>query len=163
MKKSLADWASLAEIIAAGAVVVSLIFVGLEIRNSADQTELNTQAIQMSAYQVLVGQINEMSLLSIEHPEITRSASLPLEDLSPTEGTQILNYMVIRARHADLAYYQYSLGLLTDEQLFSVIGPLTAVWCTPAFTSIWRGTVGSRAAAAFKEYVDAGISENCSR
>ena len=162
MKRSLADWASLAEIIGAGAIVVSLIFVGLEIRNSARQTELNTQAIQLSAYQVLVGQINDMSLLNIDHPELVASFSLPYDEMEPSQQQQQLASMVMRARHADLAYYQYSLGMLDDERLRSVMGPLTTVWCSEPFTRIWRGAVGQRAAADFKAYLDAEIAQNCS-
>ena len=63
----LEKWALIAEIIGAVAIVVSLIFVGLEIRNGADQTRLNTQALQMSAYQELIGEVNTLSRFYIQN------------------------------------------------------------------------------------------------
>ena len=48
MKRTLAEWASVAEIIGALAIVVSLVFVGLQIR-------ANTRATQNATYQQSVG------------------------------------------------------------------------------------------------------------
>ena len=48
MKRSLADWASIAEILGAIAVVVSLLFVGLQVR-------ANTRASQAATYQEQLG------------------------------------------------------------------------------------------------------------
>ena len=51
------------EIISAVAVVVSLVFVGFEIRNSTEQTEQNTRALQVSAYQDLINRIVDMNAI----------------------------------------------------------------------------------------------------
>ena len=63
------DRARFAEIASAAAVVISLIFVGLEVRESARQTELNTQSLQLSAYQDLIGQIGTINVLNIQNPK----------------------------------------------------------------------------------------------
>ena len=52
MNQKLSNWASIAEIVSAAAVVISLIFVGLQIRQ-------NTQVTKSSAYQSLLVQFND--------------------------------------------------------------------------------------------------------
>ena len=48
MKEKLQEYALLAEIFSAIAVVLSLIFVGLQIRQGAEETAANTAAIRSS-------------------------------------------------------------------------------------------------------------------
>ena len=48
----LKDYAFVAEILSAVAVVASLIFVGFQVQQQAEETALNTRAIQVGAYQV---------------------------------------------------------------------------------------------------------------
>jgi len=59
------NWKETAEIVGVAAIVVSLIFVGLETRNGSVQAELNTRALEMTAYQQLIESISEMNRLSI--------------------------------------------------------------------------------------------------
>ena len=54
------------EIVSAIAVVISLDFVGFEIRNSSEQVAQNTETMQVSAYQDLNGRIVEMNATEIE-------------------------------------------------------------------------------------------------
>jgi hypothetical protein len=54
MKEKLQEYALIAEIISALAVVAGLVFVGLEIRQSTAQAEMNTRAIETAAYQDLI-------------------------------------------------------------------------------------------------------------
>jgi hypothetical protein len=57
MKEKLQEYALIAEIISALAVVAGLIFVGLEINQSTEQSALNTRALETAAYQDLIAQI----------------------------------------------------------------------------------------------------------
>jgi hypothetical protein len=54
MKLKLSDWASIAEILGAVAIVISLVYVGQQVRESARQTELNTNAVQAATLQGMV-------------------------------------------------------------------------------------------------------------
>ena len=58
----LRKWALVAEILGGAAVVLSLIFVGFQIRQSSLQTEQNTVALEVSAYQNLVALMNDMNM-----------------------------------------------------------------------------------------------------
>jgi hypothetical protein len=47
-------WRDFLEAVGFLAIILSLVFVGLETRNSAKQTEINTQAMEIAAYQELM-------------------------------------------------------------------------------------------------------------
>ena len=53
------------ETVSAAAVVLSLIFVAMEIRKGTEQVEQNTRALQIMAYQNLVGRIVDINAIGI--------------------------------------------------------------------------------------------------
>jgi len=164
MKLRLSEWASIADIVGAAAIVVSLLFVGLQIRNSARQTELNTQALQMSAYQSLIGEVNNQSRFFIE--ELPDWWFEQPGDLSAHQRNQQANFFLMAIRFGDLAFYQHELGMLSDDRLESVIGVLRNMWCRPQFIQFWNGGQGpgfrDNVVSSYRQFVDAGISESCS-
>lgn len=64
-----------AEIVAAVAVVVSLVFVGLQIQQGTAETVLNTRAAEEAAYQDLQAQLTVVTTVQIEQPELRRVMS----------------------------------------------------------------------------------------
>lgn len=117
----------IAEIAAAIAVVLSLVFVGLQVRESALQTELNTAAIEVSAYQDLMTQIAEYNRLAIEDPDVARIQTLetvPLGSLSAVEERRHVGVAFLLIRHGDLAYLQFERGMLDADRLHSAMAPL---------------------------------------
>jgi len=134
-------------------VIVGIIFLAAELRQ-------NNRQLALQSYQALVGQINDLSKTSIEFPQATRNRYEPFQNLSPVEQTQVTNSMVMLIRLGDLAYYQYSLGMLDEQRLESAIGPIIAHWCSEAFTIVWSG-LRDRAATGYKEFLDARLSESC--
>lgn len=69
IKLSLEDWSRLAEICAAGVVILSLGYVALEI-------EQNTKAVQAASYQALITGLTEVDLAVVTNPELDRVVSL---------------------------------------------------------------------------------------
>lgn len=49
------------------AVIASFLFVGIETRNSTKRSELTTQAFEISAYQALISNIDDLNMLLIEN------------------------------------------------------------------------------------------------
>ncbi len=100
----------------------------------------NTQAIRLSSYQELTGQILEMNHLSLEN-DYVRGTINKLEFYTPAclrtinagfeltkEDEPFFNaYFFILVRHADMAYFQYESGTISFERLISSIAPLTNV------------------------------------
>ena len=159
----LEKWALIAEIIGAVAIVVSLIFVGLEIRNGADQTRLNTQALQMSAYQELIGEVNTLSRFYIQN--LDEWYFDQPEELTAKQRNTIGNLNVMTSRFGDLAFYQYQLGMISEARLESVIGVLKGSWCRRSFQDFWNGTDGegfrARAVPEYRDFVEAGMAKDC--
>lgn len=119
MKEKLQEFALIAEIISALAVIAGLIFVGLEIRQSSEETALNTRAIETTAYQDLISQIIDinMSIISVEKLRDVYFLA-QTEELTNQEDINIFRtYAISVARHADLACFQYQQGLIDEERL----------------------------------------------
>ena len=104
------SWKDTAELIGIAAIVLSLIFVGVETRNGSKQTELNTRALEMSAYQQLVESISEMNKLGIQEPEVgeaARKLTQTPDKLTDRERGILESMMWLRFRHGDMAYFQF--------------------------------------------------------
>ena len=111
------------EIVSAVAVVISLIFVGLEIRNGNEQTEQNTRALQVAAYQDLIARIVDINAIGIE--ESTTIESLVAIESPTDKDTEKLNsFLWILFRHGDMAYFQYESGSISKERMLSAMAPL---------------------------------------
>jgi len=117
----------LMEVVGGVAIVASLIFVGIETRNGAIQAELNTRAIQITAYQDLIDNISEMNTLTIESEyvaELIYKAFATSEELTELEKFRLERALFVRFRHGDMAYFQYERGAIDEERLRSVLKPL---------------------------------------
>jgi hypothetical protein len=128
MRDKLQEYALIAEILSAFAVVASLVFVGLQIRQQSDETALNTRAVEITAYQNLIQQIGLLNTLVIESGEFARirQAGLSGSDYENEEDqSRFDSYVNLLVRHGDLAYRQFESGLITDDDLQSVLRPLT--------------------------------------
>ncbi len=144
------------ETLGALAVVASLVFVGLEIRQ-------NTRSAQVSAYQDLIGQISELNTLPFENPEFGRlllgNAVFAGEagDLTDLETAQLNNYLWLLFRHGDMAFYQYERGLLSEERLRSATMPMTTRLIYPYFRDEWERRKANFA-PEYQSYVDGIIA-----
>jgi len=158
----LQNWALIAEIVGGIAVVLSLIFVGLEVRQSASETALNTQSIRASAYQDLVQQLSDINSLLIENPELSRVRRIAIDggDLESTSDIDLFNsFARLIVRHSDMAFYQYSNGLVEEDRFRSMAGPLGAeVFSNKYGLRIWDSISGGLS-SEFVEYANAFRSD----
>lgn len=163
----LKEWALLAEISGAVAVVVSLIFVGYQVRQSNEQSALNTTALQVTAYQHLVGGISEFNIQTLENPELRAArikiaSGVEIEDLSDDERQVINAFLYLVYRNGDLAFLQYQRGIIDEERLRSGIGILDNWLEYPTVRRHWDRAKRTFV-ADYTEYVDrlaAEINEN---
>jgi len=123
MKEKLREYALIAEIISAIAVVAGLVFVGLQIQQGTEQSALNTRALETAAYQDLIEQILSINTVYDTDPYlddlITRGVNRELTDekqLGIYRG-----YAITVLRHADMACFQYQQGMLSKERLASAM------------------------------------------
>ena len=137
---SLQKWALVAEIVGGIAIVLSLAFVGFQIRQGSEQTELNTRAVEVSAFQDLISQMNIMYLELLGDDELAETVFLLIaNELTPDERQmrQVLLYAGYVFRHSEMAFVQFDKGLITEEQLFNVTFPLRGVLNTELGYQHW--------------------------
>lgn len=150
-----------AETISAAAVVLTLVFVGLEVREATRQTALNTQSIQVAAYQDLISQITQFNQLLLD-PEVAAVFERMMDpeatwaEFSVVERRQARALLYILIRHADMAFYQFERGMLPEERLVSALRPLLSDIDKPIYRAFWE-EVRVNQVPAFREYVDGEI------
>jgi hypothetical protein len=112
------------EIIGFAAIIASLIFVGIETKNSTKQAALTTQALEISAYQDLIDNITEMNVLSLENPEVAAfmfKVFNTSDELTELENFRFQRAAFQRLRHGDMAYFHYQRGAIDEARLKSTL------------------------------------------
>jgi hypothetical protein len=130
MRRTLSDWSSIAEIAAAFGVILSLIFVGHQIKEGNEETRASTMRAALET---------EMAFQS----EVLRygdtwekiSAGTPITDPVETRRGIILFSMLMTAQ--ENRYHQYQAGYLENMP-----GGLNRIVQLPFF-DVWRTSVGA--------------------
>ena len=117
------QWKDLFEGIGFLAIIASLIFVGIETRNGADQIFLNTQAMEISAYQELTNNISDMNSLAFQS-EHAAGVMANIFDVVDSESFMRFSVLITRLRHGDMAYFMYQKGVIDEDRLLSTLRPL---------------------------------------
>ena len=119
------QWKDLIEAVGFVAVIASLVFVGVETRNSAQQSELTARALEISAYRELMANIDDLNMVLLENPATANVLSdiWSLESASP-ETFQAERALFILFRHGDLAYFMYERGAINEDRLRSALRPV---------------------------------------
>ena len=143
------------------AVIASLIFVGIETRNGVIQAELNTEAIEMAAYQELIQSINDMNALALQVPEL-RDLSIRLEDgeteFDRSERDIASYWLWMRIRHGDMAFFQYQRGAINESRLRSTLAPLIGLLGSPYGRQEWQQRQ-KNFVPEFQDYVNRVLDE----
>ncbi len=143
------------------AVIASLVFVGIETRNGAIQAELNTEALEMAAYQQLIDSINEQNALAIENPQL-RNAIRKVQDgqvdLTEEEQSVFGYWLWMRIRHGDMAFFQFERGAIDESRLRSALPPMIDLLRYPYSSKLWQ-TRQRNLVPAFRDYVNAILDD----
>ncbi len=116
MNQRLSDWASVAEIIGAVAIVVSLLFVGLELR---DSNRLAATESLKDGTQLWLDEFRR-NLGSEESTAFMRKALNDYDDLSNDEKGRFFASMMGFLAAFDTIYNQYEAGLLREDVFISI-------------------------------------------
>jgi len=137
----LQEWALAAEIVGALAVVISLGVVAYQLDQSNEQQELNTNALEISAYQDLVRSFSDLQSYIVqdgEFSEIFVASRSGASDLSESELTRVFSYFGTVIRHGDMAFFQYKRGTISKEQLDSMLNyVLGSINVHPVASELW--------------------------
>lgn len=110
-KLSLSEWASIAEIIAAVVIIISLGYVGLELNQ-------NTNAIQQSSYQATLDTLTGGDFLLASDPELNRIVSTAEEQptsLSEDEWSRFSRYATPRIGAWEYMYLARQTNSISDS------------------------------------------------
>jgi hypothetical protein len=157
MKEKLQEYALMAEIISAVAIVISLVFVGLQIQQTSEETALNTAAIKADSYQALVGQVLTLNSDVYNNPQLAELVSRISnggEFGSVAEELQYSQYITFMLEHGDMAYYQFKIGNIEQARLENTLGILSQFARTPYFHQNWEPLFKQRINPEFASYIE---------
>jgi len=141
-------WASIAEISSAVAVVLSLIFVGLQIRD-------NTIATQAATYQDSVAYDIELLLTRGTSPDGSRLFWAFLESpdsLTEDEFRRGRDLVGATMRHLENIFLQREAGMLSDDAWSARQPLIRSLVFTPGFSRMTSGDLGQFYGGPFLEY-----------
>lgn len=118
-KRNLQDWSAIAEILSSVAVLATLVFFVVEIRQTNDAVRANT-------YQGMAAMTVDFNSQFFENPEvaqfIARTASENYE-LAPDEAIRLRAMISASYRMANNIWFQYEVGTITEQQMESLLYP----------------------------------------
>ena len=142
--ENLQKWALIAEVIAAVTVVVSLIFVGIQVRHSAEESKQNAEATRAAtAHQTKRSFLDLLLMMSTNaelHAAWEKAVNEGYDSLNFHEQT-VPNSQVRAAFHINSdSYYQYRNGTLDQEQWDPIMRSIDG-WVENAsfFWQVWDG------------------------
>jgi len=152
-------WKDLTEAVGGLAIIASLVFVGIETRNGAIQAELNTRAVEITAYQDLIDNIAEMNRLTVENEYVAQlmfKAYRTDDELTELESFRLGRAFYLRLRHGDMAFFQYERGAIDEDRLRSVLKPLNLG--DSRMREFWKNNQ-TNFAQGYRDYLDRRIEE----
>ena len=111
----LEKWALIAEIVSALAIVLSLIFVGVQVRQGNEETAANSRALEASVRESMLNVDLSFLQTQFQVPHIYRFRTEGIEPTDPDDKVQVLmlTYMLIRSR--ENYWNQHASGMLDDD------------------------------------------------
>ena len=145
---SLSDLASIGSFISGVAVLVSLIYLALQVR----QAEKNQRAI---VQQERVSRSSDQ-LFRLADPVLARAwlkGLKSVDDLTDEEAFQFTVITTAMLRSVEDAYFQHKLGLLDPGSLNNQVSPLRGVLTTASGAALWK-SLRRNYDESFAKYVD---------
>ena len=123
MKAKLEEYAFIAQIVSAVAIVVSLVFVGLQVRLGAQETAANSEAIRGQVREAMLAADQNVLLTSMDYPYLVDPAT-PLQSAPAEQQQRATLYFIAMTRARENYWFQYQAGLLDTDTYLSYRNPL---------------------------------------
>lgn len=148
---SLESWAYIAEIVGGIAVVASLLYVGVQIRQSNRVNEANARH-QISEF------VLQISMFAADHAD--RMAQLR-EKAEPTAGDREFQYWMhmMLMLHAETYFHQYELGLMPEGHWAGYSRFVEGYSKSPGLVEFWRD-VGPAFSRNFSNWMTEVVNRN---
>jgi hypothetical protein len=129
----LEKWALVAEIVGAAAIVISLVYLIIEVRE-------NTDAVNASNRQSTAARAQELALASATDPFLRRiqtDSNVELTDLAPEDAVGLNAFIAAHLRNAEEAYWQYRDGRLDESYMLTRRAVALLVLNSPAARDLY--------------------------
>jgi len=136
------------ELVAAVAVVISLVFVGIQIRE-------NTIASEAATYQETIAYDMDLLLTVGSNPDVTRVFFAFMDDpgsLNKDEFLQGRTLLAASVRNFENLYVQHETGMLSDEAWATREALIRNVILKPGFGKLIDGEIGPNFSGTFIDY-----------
>ena len=110
-KLSLSDWANVAEIGAAAGVIISLIFVGIQLQSNTEATEAATREAMNQKDLEFLSLRMDASVLAGAHAKFENDKTL-----SPLEVSQLVHQEYVNFVAFEHSFYQFRKGVLEPRE-----------------------------------------------
>lgn len=128
------------QIIAVVAVVASLIFVGLQVRQDAEQTRLNTRALKATSHHAISDSFNHLNTTLATNPDLARIWGAGLQgfdQLDREELTAFHSMLLAYVRIFETLYFQSENGTMAKELWEAEKRPLKFMFAMPGVQQWW--------------------------
>ena len=138
MTKSQGRFRTFGELVALASVCLSLVFVGMELRQ-------NTAAVRGSTYQALSDATADDLSAVAQNPQLAAllgrvyMENADVVDFSPAENSQLYFYYTAYVRRLENSYLQFVAGIV-DERVFTSYGWKSAIFRKRHFRRYWYNT-----------------------
>jgi hypothetical protein len=130
---SLTDLASIGSFVSGIAVLISLVYLAVQVRDSF-------RAQRAAMHQARVERVTNVSV-EFAKPEIAAvlaKAATPSPDFSATEVVQLFQYIRIQIAALDDAIWQHDAGFLDKASLQTTVLTMKRIVANPALRAVWN-------------------------
>ena len=161
---SLGAWAAIAEIIGALAVVVTLVYLAVQVRHSKEALDANTKAIRGQAISDVTRNVQEHMHMVVQGQDMaTALQKLASDDSLDPHNALLMDFFltaVFVARQNE--YFQWKQGLLDESVFRSLHHIIFSVLETQGGQNWWQHEGQRLVAPEFVEFVDQIFGERTS-
>ena len=157
-KLALSEWANIAEILGSVVVVLSLIFIGLELRQ-------NTNALYTNSWQQVIDKMIDLDLS--EATDGSLASVMIRGEPDPAALSDIDRWRFYRVAQARLGQLEFAYlakinGTLDEFHWGAMEGYLRHILCLPGYVRFWEDMGATVYHPEFYSYVETDILESCS-
>ena len=149
---SLSDLASIGSLVSGVAVLVSLVYLSLQVKQAERNQQASIRAARATRTVDLLMGCTESSLA-----EAVLKATRGANDISETQVVQFTNYALARFFNAEDAFYQHREGLLKEYNIDGVSNGLRSSFASPGMRAVYKRTRVLRG-REFVEFADSLLS-----
>jgi len=141
-------WAQIAEIIGGTAIVISLIFVGFQIRSNTEASKAAT------LQQISAGEIQLLAMMADDpnKARVVTQAMFEPESLSEDDMLQGFYLFMANIRNLENLYLQYESGFLSEEAWSAKSSLLNLAVNSPGFGLLLKNQEQTALSGPFVEY-----------